>query len=336
MEQQQQHRTAWERQLLIRDKNRPTVRDYIPRIFTDFYEMHGDRNFGDDGAIIGGIGRLNGLPCRKQQCSTASPRQDVFMKICKEIYQYRQMIFSLVKKDLRGRYKGSVLGFLWTFINPLMQLVVYTFVFTYIMKAGIDKYYLYLFVALIPWIFFSSAITGGSSSIVAQKDLIKKIYFPREVIPISYVTSCFVNMLLCFLIIFPVMVISGISLNPLALLCLPVIMIVEYFLALGMAMLSSAVTVYFRDLEHILGIITMVWMYMTPIFYSIDMIPEKLRFVYHINPMSSVISCYRDVLYYAQVPDLTSLLEAVVLGALFLVLGMLAFGKLKKGFAEEL
>ena len=159
------------------------------------------------------------------------------MKICKEIYQYRQMIFSLVKKDLRGRYKGSVLGFLWTFINPLMQLVVYTFVFTYIMKAGIDKYYLYLFVALIPWIFFSSAITGGSSSIVAQKDLIKKIYFPREVIPISYVTSCFVNMLLCFLIIFPVMVISGISLNPLALLCLPVIMIVEYFLALGMACL---------------------------------------------------------------------------------------------------
>lgn len=258
------------------------------------------------------------------------------MKTLKEIYAYRQMIFSLVKKDLRGRYKGSVLGFLWTFINPLMQLVVYTFVFTYIMKAGIDKYYLYLFVALIPWIFFSSAITGGSSSIVAQKDLIKKIYFPREVIPISYVTSCFVNMLLCFLIIFPVMVISGISLNPLALLCLPVIMIVEYFLALGMAMLSSAVTVYFRDLEHILGIITMVWMYMTPIFYSIDMIPEKLRFVYHINPMSSVISCYRDVLYYAQVPDLTSLLEAVVLGALFLVLGMLAFGKLKKGFAEEL
>lgn len=93
---------------------------------------------------------------------------------------------------------------------------------------------------------------------------------------------------------------------------------------------------YFRDLEHILGIVTMVWMYMTPIFYSIDMIPEKLRFVYHINPMSSVISCYRDVLYYSQVPDLTSLAEAVVLGALFLGLGMLVFGRLKKGFAEEL
>jgi ABC-2 type transport system permease protein len=262
--------------------------------------------------------------------------QDDFMKIWKEIYQYRQMIFSLVKKDLRGRYKGSVLGFLWTFINPLMQLVVYTFVFTYIMKAGIERYYLYLFVALVPWIFFSSAITGGSSSIVAQKDLVKKIYFPREVIPISYVTSCFVNMLLCFCIIFLVMLVAGIPFRPLALLCLPVVMIVEYLLALGMAMLSSAITVYFRDLEHILGIVTMIWMYMTPIFYSIDMIPEKLRFIYHLNPMSSVISCYRDVLYSAKVPDLSSLLEAAVLGVFFLVVGMLVFGKLKKGFAEEL
>ena len=258
------------------------------------------------------------------------------MKVWKEIYDYRQMIFSLVKKDLRGRYKGSVLGFLWTFINPLMQLVVYTFVFTYIMKAGIDKYYLYLFVALVPWIFFSSAITGGSSSVVAQKDLVKKIYFPREVIPISYVTRCFVNMLLCFCIIIPVMVVARVPINPLALLCLPVIMIVEYFLALGMAMLASAITVYFRDLEHILGIVTMIWMYMTPIFYSIDMIPQKLRFIYHINPMSSIISCYRSVLYSGQVPNLASLLEAVVLGVLFLILGMLVFGRLKKGFAEEL
>ena len=258
------------------------------------------------------------------------------MKVWKEIYDYRQMIFSLVKKDLRGRYKGSVLGFLWTFINPLMQLVVYTFVFTYIMKAGIDKYYLYLFVALVPWIFFSSAITGGSSSVVAQKDLVKKIYFPREVIPISYVTSCFVNMLLCFCIIIPVMVVARVPINPLALLCLPVIMIVEYFLALGMAMLASAITVYFRDLEHILGIVTMIWMYMTPIFYSIDMIPQKMRFIYHINPMASIISCYRSVLYSGQVPNLASLLEAAVLGVLFLILGMLVFGRLKKGFAEEL
>ena len=119
------------------------------------------------------------------------------MKTLKEIYAYRQMIFSLVKKDLRGRYKGSVLGVLWTFINPLMQLVIYTIVFTFILPSNIENYYIHLFVALVPWIFFSSALTGGSIAITGQKDLVKKIYFPREVLPISYVTSSFVNMRFC-------------------------------------------------------------------------------------------------------------------------------------------
>lgn len=246
------------------------------------------------------------------------------------------MIFSLVRKDLRGRYKGSVLGFLWTFINPLLQLMVYTIVFSYILPNNIEKYYLYLFVGLIPWIFFSSAITGGSSSIVAQKDLVKKIYFPREVIPISYVTSCFVNMLLCFIVIFAVIIISGNGINPLAVACLPFIMIVEYILALGMALLTSAITVYFRDLEHILGIITMAWMYMTPIMYEKSIVPEELLPVFNLNPMTHVIECYRAVLYSKEMPDLASLISSCILGIIFLLAGSLIFGKLQKHFAEEL
>lgn len=254
----------------------------------------------------------------------------------KELYAYRQMIVSLVRKDLRGRYKGSVLGFLWTFINPLFQLVVYTFVFSFILKSGIEKYYLYLFVALIPWIFFSASITGGAACIAAQKDLIKKIYFPRQVIPISYVTSCFVNMLLCFLVIFAVVLVSGTGFNPLALLCLPVIMLVEYLLALGMGLLASAVTVYFRDLEHILGIVSMAWMYLTPIMYDKSIIPEKFLPLFNLNPMTHIIDCYRDVLYYKTIPDLTSLLSSLGLGVLFLVVGWAVFEKLQKHFAEEL
>lgn len=258
------------------------------------------------------------------------------MNTLKEIYDYRQMIFSLVRKDLRGRYKGSVLGFLWTFINPLLQLAVYTIVFSYILPTAIDKYYLYLFVGLIPWIFFSSSINGGSSSIVAQKDLIKKIYFPRQVIPISYVTSCFVNMLLSFIVIFIVVLISGVGFNPLALLCLPLIMLVEYILALGMAMLSSAITVYFRDLEHILGILTMAWMYMTPIMYDKSIVPKQLVPIFNLNPMTHVIECYRAVLYDKNIPDLETLLSSLALGIFFLVLGFLVFQKLQKHFAEEL
>ena len=246
------------------------------------------------------------------------------------------MIFSLVRKDLRGRYKGSVLGFLWTFINPLLQLAVYTIVFSYILPTAIDKYYLYLFVGLIPWIFFSSSINGGSSSIVAQKDLIKKIYFPRQVIPISYVTSCFVNMLLSFIVIFIVVLISGVGFNPLALLCLPLIMLVEYILALGMAMLSSAITVYFRDLEHIHRILTMAWMYMTPIMYDKSIVPKQLVPIFNLNPMTHVIECYRAVLYDKNIPDLETLLSSLALGIFFLVLGFLVFQKLQKHFAEEL
>ena len=246
------------------------------------------------------------------------------------------MIFSLVKKDLRGRYKGSVLGFLWTFINPLPHLVVYTIVFSFILKTNIERYYLYLFVALIPWIFFSSSITVGSASIVAQKDLIKKIYFPRMVIPISYVTSSFVNMLLCFIVIFAVIIVSGAGINFLALLTLPVIMLVEYILALGMAMLTSAITVYFRDLEHILGIVTMAWMYMTPIMYDKSIVPENLMPIFNLNPMTHVIECYRAVLYEKKIPDLTTLLSAAGLGILILIVGILVFNKLQKRFAEEL
>ena len=120
----------------------------------------------------------------------------------KEIYEYRDMIISLVRRELRGRYKGSVLGFLWTYINPLCQVIVYSAVFSIIFRVNIDKFYLYMIIGMMPWTFFSSSVMGGTTCVRAQSDMVKKIYFPREVIPISYVTSTFVNMLLSFIIVF--------------------------------------------------------------------------------------------------------------------------------------
>ncbi|MBR1738167.1 MAG: ABC transporter permease [Firmicutes bacterium] len=258
------------------------------------------------------------------------------MKTLKELYLYRHMIKSMVKKDLRGRYKGSVLGFLWTFVNPLLQLVVYTFVFSVILKNGIEKFYLYLFVALVPWIFFSSSVTGGSVCIFAQKDLVKKIYFCRQVIPVSYVTSCFVNMLFTFVIIFAVLIVSGVTINPVAIACLPVIMITEYILALGMALIAASLDVYFRDLQHILGILMMAWMYCTPIMYKVEIVPEKFMPLFNLNPMTPIITAYRDVLYYAKVPQLQTIVHALVLGIIVLVVGNFIFDKLQRHFAEEL
>lgn len=258
------------------------------------------------------------------------------MKTIKELYAYREMIFSLVRRDLNGRYKGSALGFLWTFINPLLQLGVYTMVFSVIMRSGIKDYYLFLFVALIPWIFFSTSLSGGSSCIWSQKEMVKKIYFPREVLPIAFVTSQFVNMLLSFLVIFAVLIVSGKGINLIALLYLPVIMIVEYILALSVAMISSAVTVYLRDVEYILGIVTMAWQFLTPVMYSVDVVPEKMRTVFNLNPMTPVIVAYRDILYYKKIPELGTLVQAVCLGMVLLVVGMVVFSRLKRHFAEEL
>lgn len=258
------------------------------------------------------------------------------MKHLREIYDYRQMIYSLVRKELRGRYKGSALGFLWTFINPLLQLLVYTFVFSIVMPNNIDKFYLYLFIGLIPWLFFSGSLTGGAACILNQKDMVKKIYFPREVMPIAYVTSNFVNMLLCFIVIFAVILVSGIGINIKAVLYLPIIWIVEYIMCLGGAMLTSALTVYFRDLEYILGIVTMAWMYMTPVVYSLEMVPERLRPLMNLNPMTPVIVAYRDILYSKQIPELGTLASGFTLGIIVLVIGYIVFQKLQRGFAEEL
>lgn len=258
------------------------------------------------------------------------------MNTLKEIYNYREMVFSLVRKDLRGRYKGSVLGFMWTFINPLLQLCVYTLVFSFILKSNIEKYYLFLFVALIPWIFFSAALTGGSTSVLNQKDMVKKIYFPREVLPIAYVTSCFVNMLYCFIVVFAVVLVAGVKFSFVALIYLPIIMVIEYILCLGIAFISSAITVFFRDLEHILGIVAMAWMYLTPVMYSIEIIPEKYQRLFSLNPMTPIIRGYRDILYYGQVPHIRTFISATILGMFILIVGYFVFGLMKKRFVEEM
>lgn len=258
------------------------------------------------------------------------------MKIIKEIIDYREMIFSLIRRDLRGRYKGSVLGFMWTFINPLLQLCVYTIVFSIIMRMDIDKYYLFLFVALIPWMFFNTCLGGGTRVIFSQEDMVKKIYFPREVLPIAFATSQFINMALSFLVIFAVVFISGMGISLRALLYLPIVMIIEYVLALGVTMFGAAATVYVRDLEQIFNIVGMAWMYMTPVLYSVDMVPEKLRKIYYLNPMTSIVVAYRDILYYKQPPQMGTLLNAVIMGIVVLIIGCFSFSRLKRRFAEEL
>lgn len=258
------------------------------------------------------------------------------MEKLRELYDYREMIKNLVLRDLKSRYKESVLGFLWMLVNPLLQLVVYTIVFSVIMRANIDKFYLFLFVALVPWIFFNSCLTGGSYVIFEAQDMIKKIYFPREIVPLAFSLSQFVNMVLSFVVIFVVVIISGVKVKLLGLLMLPLVMLIELLLGVGVSLIVSSLSVYYRDLQQILGVVALAWMYMTPILYPVEYVPEELGFVILLNPMAPIIVSYREILYYGKVPDATTLISALAVGIISLIVGSCVFDKLQKGFAEEL
>lgn len=254
----------------------------------------------------------------------------------KQIFSYSDMVGSLVRRELRGKYKGSALGFLWTFINPLCQILVYIVVFSMIVRNNLENFYVYMIVGMIPWLFFDSSLRQGAGSIRYQGDMIKKIYFPREVLPLACVTSNFVNMILCFVIVFSVIFISGIGLSLKALLFLPLVMGIEYLLALGFSLIVSAGTVYFKDLEHITSVILMAWIYGTPIMYSIDIIPENIKWFFKLNPMTAIIESYHRILYARQLPTGKDLLYSAVFAIVLLIIGELIFAKLDDNFAEEL
>lgn len=254
----------------------------------------------------------------------------------KEIYSYKDMVASLVKRELRGKYKGSFLGFLWTFINPLCQIIVYTIVFSIIVRSDLDKFYVYMITGMIPWLFFDASIRIGAGCVRYQGDMLKKIYFPREVLPISCVTANFVNMLFCFVIVLLVLIVSGIGFSFRALFCLPLVMLIEYVMALGVVLIISAGTVYFKDLEHIVTVALMAWIYLTPILYPIQIVPEKLLWIFKLNPMTYVIECYHAILYWKVLPTGKILSYAAIAAIALLIIGELVFKKLDDNFAEEL
>ena len=288
----------------------------------------------------------------------------------RELYDYRQMVVGLVHRDLRGKYKGSFLGFLWTFVNPLLQLVVYTLIFGVLFKNGIKNFYLYNFTGLIPWICFSTCLTGGCAAVLDQAGLVTKVYFPREILPISYVSSQFMNMLYCFVIVLLVVFFNTFITTPfsgcpdvpigfhgplnadgavfsfLPFVALPLVFLIEYILCLGLTLFTSAITVYVRDVRHILGIISMLWMFCTPIMWSMkDMFDpgahpgrfERWGWLFlYVNPVTGLIEAYHSILYYGTWPNFTYLLGSCLWGVFFLIIGIFTFYKAKKRFAEEL
>ena len=259
----------------------------------------------------------------------------ISMNIFKELYNYRELMKTNIKKEIRGKYKGSWLGIMWTFLNPLLMLAVYAFVFPYILRVNVENYTIFMIVALIPWNFFTTAIQTGTGCVVANGNILKKVYFPREIIPISITTSQLVNFLITCLIMFVFIIVSGVGFS-IHILLLPLIILIQFILTLAFNFVLSALTVYAHDIDHFVGVALTLGFYATPIVYLSTMLPEKFQWAMKVNPMAVLVESYRSILYYHQMPEFKILGIWAGLSVLFLILGYAIFKKLEKSFVEEL
>lgn len=257
------------------------------------------------------------------------------LNVFKNLYNYRELLKTNVKKEIRGKYKNSFLGVIWSFLNPLLQIAVYAIVFQMILKNPQENYVVFLCCGLIPWTFFSTAISRSAFTMVENGNILKKVYFPREILPISVVTSEAVNFLISTVIIFAFIIFSGIGITK-YILVYPLIFIAQYLLLLAISFIVSSVCVYIRDLQHFIGIFLQLLFYATPIVYSIDILPPEAAWILNLNPMTYIIEGYRDIFYNQTMPDVQSILILIGIVLVAIVIGYLIFNKLQKGFAEEL
>ena len=255
------------------------------------------------------------------------------INMIKNLYQYRELLKSNIKKEIRGKYKGSFLGVLWSFINPLLMTLVYAIVFPFILRSGPDHYVTYIVIGILPWNFFTTVISQGTFTILGNSGIIKKVYFPREILPISVATSGLVNFLISIPIIFIFLFFSGIGFSW-NVLFLPLVILAQYILSLAIIFITSAINVYVRDAEYIINFLVQMLFYATPILYSSDLFGSK-AWILTLNPMTTIINSYRDVLYSGVMPNLKYLFIVLFCSIILLFVGILIFRKLEKGFAEE-
>lgn len=260
------------------------------------------------------------------------------MRLFKDLYSYRELLKSNVKKEIRGKYKGSFLGVLWSFVSPLLMTIVYAIVFPYLMRgAGYEHYTTFLIIGILPWTWFTTSIAQGTFTVIGNGPIIKKVYFPREILPISVVTSGLVNFLISCVIMALFLIFSGIGFS-INILWLPLIILAQFLLTLGIVFITSAINIYVRDLEYIINFIIQMLFYGTPILYSVDMFtnaPAIISTLIKYNPIGIIVTCYRDILYWGNMPHILSLLVVIGGSLLLCIIGLAIFRKLSKGFAEE-
>ncbi len=258
----------------------------------------------------------------------------------RDLLRYRALIQSLVARELQARYRGSVLGFLWSFINPLLLLLIYTFVFTVVMPgsrgAGLEPYSLFLFCGILPWTWFSSSLLESSNALIASGNLLRKVLFPAEVLPIVSVLTGLVHFCLGLPILGLFILYARVPVTFTDLLWVPVIIAVQLVFTLGLALLLSSLTVHFRDLRDLLANVLTFWFFATPIIYPLFQAPERYRWILALNPVTHLVTAYQDTLFTAgPMTSWRPLLGMVAVAVATFLIGYFVFDRLRDTLAEE-
>ena len=255
----------------------------------------------------------------------------------REVFKYGPMIDNMVKREIRGRYKGSILGFLWNFITPIMQIIVYIMVFSVVFRIDIENYFLYIITGMVPWIFFSDSLISGSGTIMDQSHMVSRIYFPRAVLPISVVISKLINMIISLAFTFVVIAVTGCTISFTALLFLIPATILLFFFTLGVTLVLAGLDPYLRDIQYITNVLMMLLVWVAPIMYTHEQFGEPLfNTILALNPFTYFCDFFHDILYYAVIPNVTTVLICSGLAITMMVLGWIAFDRLQREFAEVL
>jgi ABC-type polysaccharide/polyol phosphate export permease len=268
----------------------------------------------------------------------------------RELWAYRNLILNLVVRDLKVRYKNSVLGILWSLLNPLLMMLVFTFVFKVLAGSSeLPAYPAFILSGVLAWNLFSASVMGATGSIVSNAHLIKKVYFPREVLPISTVLSNLTNYLLALPVYFVLAAVLGRTPTAWALL-LPVVILIQIFFTLGISFVLSTVNVFYRDTALVMEVVIQAWFFLTPVFYPISQVGQGgtqignlvlssydvQRWFRILNPMASIIASYRDLIYWGVQPGFDFLLRTAVTAVLFLIAGYGFFLHFSPVFGEEI
>ena len=254
-----------------------------------------------------------------------------YKRVLAHFVQYRPLISELVGRDLKVKYRRSFLGYVWSILNPLLMMVVQTVIFSYMFRSDIPNYPVYLICGNTLFTFFNESANMGLTSIIYNAPLIKKVYIPKFIFPLSRVASSFVTMSFSMAAILLVMLVTRSPLHwTILLFWVPLIFL--FMFCCGMALTLSALTVYFRDMQHLFSILTLGWMYATPIFYPIEQLPQFAQNLMKLNPMYHYINMFRNLVMYGNVPGPNTWFACAASGAVMLTVGLLVFHKLQRNF----